>query len=124
MLVEYDYSINQEGGHVWELLVLLPLRDLSGHIVCHIMMFGACQIEKDIVEVYYFIGNWDAASRKFTKWTDRMQRLDLGHGTFTGPSGFVTPRNYTGSGERRISLCGTDGTISLLELWQMKSAYD
>lgn len=93
MLVEYDYSNNQEGGHVWELPVLLPLRDLSGHIVCHIMMFCACQIEKDIVEVYYFLGNWDAASRKFTKWTDRMQLLDLGHGTFTGPSGFVTPDN-------------------------------
>ena len=93
MLVDYDYEINQNGGHVWELPVLLPLRDVSGKIVCHIMLFCACQIEREIVEVYYFLGNWDASTRKFTKLHDRIQLLDLGHGTFTGPSGFVTPDN-------------------------------
>ena len=56
MLVDYDYEINQKCGHVWELPVLLPLRDDSGKIVCHIMMFCACQIENDIVETYYFLG--------------------------------------------------------------------
>ena len=91
MLVDYDYEINQKCGHVWELPVLLPLRDDSGKIVCHIMMFCACQIEHDIVETYYFLGNWDASKKKFTKWNDRAMLLDLGHGTFTGPSGFVTP---------------------------------
>jgi beta-fructofuranosidase len=93
MLVDYDYEINQEGGHVWELPELLPLRDPSGTIVCHIMMFCACQIEHDVVEVYYFLGNWNADTRKFTRVTDRLQLFDLGHGTFTGPSGFVTPDN-------------------------------
>lgn len=92
-LVDYEYEINQNGGHVWELPVLLPLRDVSGKIVCHIMLFCACQIEREIVEVYYFLGNWDASTRKFTKLHDRIQLLDLGHGTFTGPSGFVTPDN-------------------------------
>lgn len=91
MLVDYDYEINQKCGHVWELPVLLPLRDDSGKIVCHIMMFCACQIENDIVETYYFLGNWDASKKTFTKWNDRAMLLDLGHGTFTGPSGFITP---------------------------------
>jgi len=81
MLVDYDYEINQKCGHVWELPVLLPLRDDSGKIVCHIMMFCACQIEHDIVETYYFLGNWDASKKTFTKWNDHAMLLDLGYGT-------------------------------------------
>lgn len=94
-LVQYDDTQNKEGGHVWELPVLLPLRDESGAVACHILLLCACQIEGDVVETYYFLGHWDPEKRTFTKLHDRLQLLDLGRGVFTGPSGFVTPDGRT-----------------------------
>lgn len=91
MLLDYDFSQNRELGHVWELPVLLPLRDESGSIVCHILLLCACQIEGEIVETYYFLGHWDAETRHFEKLHDKARLVDLGKGIFTGPSGFVTP---------------------------------
>ena len=91
MLLDYDFSQNQELGHVWELPVLLPLRDENGSIVCHILLLCACQIEGEIVETYYFLGHWDAETRHFEKIHDKARLVDLGKGVFTGPSGFVTP---------------------------------
>ncbi|MBQ8238519.1 MAG: glycoside hydrolase family 32 protein [Oscillospiraceae bacterium] len=91
MLVDYDYSINSEVGHVWELPVLLPLRDEYGTVVCHALLLCACQIEGDIVETYYFLGHWDPENRSFTKLHEKARLIDLGRGCFTGPSGFVTP---------------------------------
>ena len=94
-LMQYDYEQNKEGGHVWELPVLLPLRDESGTVVCHILLMCACQIENDVVETYYFLGHWDSEKKTFTKFHDRLRLLDLGKGVFTGPSGFVTPDDRT-----------------------------
>ena len=91
MLLDYDFSRNTELGHVWELPVLLPLRDESGTVVCHCLLLCACQIEGDIVETYYFLGQWDADARRFEKLHDKARLVDLGKGVFTGPSGFVTP---------------------------------
>lgn len=91
MLLKYDFAANQEVGHVWELPVLLPLRNPAGEVVCHILLLCACQIENDVVEVYYFTGKWDPAARTFTSQMNKAGLLDLGYGTFTGPSGFVTP---------------------------------
>ena len=90
-ILDYEYEKNMELGHVWELPVLLPLRDETGEIVCHILLLCACQIEHEVVEVYGFLGNWDSGNKKFRSFQDRAILLDLGHGTFTGPSGFVTP---------------------------------
>lgn len=95
LLLEYDYAQNREAGHVWELPVLLPLRDESGNIACHILLLCACQIENEIVETYYFLGDWDAQNKSFQKHHERAQLLDLGKGVFTGPSGFVTPDGRT-----------------------------
>lgn len=90
-LVDYDFEQNAEVGHVWELPVLLPLRDETGTVACHMLLLCACQIENETVETYYFLGNWDAKARKFTKYHEKAMLLDLGKGVFTGPSGFVTP---------------------------------
>lgn len=94
-LLRYDYEKNQEVGHVWELPVLLPLRDESGEIVCHIFLMCACQIENEVVETYGFLGRWDHRECKFEKFHEKPLLLDLGNGTFTGPSGFVTPDKRT-----------------------------
>ena len=91
MLLDYDFSRNWELGHVWELPVLLPLKDEQGIVQCHALLLCACQIEGDIVETYYFLGKWDPAARKFEKLHDKARLVDLGKGVFTGPSGFVTP---------------------------------
>ena len=91
MLLDYDFSQNSELGHVWELPVMLPLKDERGSTVCHILLFCACQIEGDIVETYYFLGHWDPESKLFQKMHDKARLVDLGKGVFTGPSGFVTP---------------------------------
>lgn len=94
-ILDYDYEKNMEVGHVWELPVLLPLRDEKQEIIAHILLLCACQIEQGNVETYGFIGKWDAANKKFEKFHEKAILLDLGHGTFTGPSGFVTPDNRT-----------------------------
>lgn len=90
-LVDYDYARNTEVGHVWELPVLLPLRDETGAVACHILLLCAAQIEGEIVETYYFLGSWNEAEKKFEKFHEKARLLDLGKGFFTGPSGFVTP---------------------------------
>jgi len=91
-ILDYNYDKNQELGHVWELPVLLPLRDESGAVACHILLVCACQIEgQEVVENYGFLGNWNPVKREFRKFHDKALLIDLGNGTFTGPSGFVTP---------------------------------
>ena len=90
-LLDYEYEKNEELGHVWELPVLLPLRDANGNIYCHILLLCACQIENAAVETYYFLGYWNSEEKSFHKFHEKAMLLDLGNGTFTGPSGFVTP---------------------------------
>lgn len=94
--VDYDYEINKEVGHVWELPVLLPLKNTTTNCfeeesASHILLLCACQIEEEVVETYYFLGNWDFHKKEFYKFHEKAMLLDLGNGTFTGPSGFVTP---------------------------------
>lgn len=90
-ITEYDFESNQEVGHVWELPVLLPLKDENGTVKCHILLLCATQVETTCVETYYFLGSWNANSKTFTKHHEKAMLLDLGKGVFTGPSGFVTP---------------------------------
>ena len=90
-LVDYDFSTCPEVGHVWELPVLLPLRDESGNHVYDILTFCACQIESDVVEVYYFLGHFDPQTGAFQKLHDKPRLIDWGHGVFTGGCGFETP---------------------------------
>jgi len=90
-LMDYEYRCCPEVGHVWELPVLLPLRDEQQNYLCDILLLCACQIESEMVETYYFLGNFDAENKKFYPFYKHPQLIDLGYGTFTGPSGFVTP---------------------------------
>ncbi len=93
--LSYDYEKNPELGHVFELPVLLPLREESGSVFCHIFLLCACQIEGRAVETYAFLGKWEPEKRKFSPFHERALLLDLGGGIFTGPSGFVTPDGRT-----------------------------
>ncbi len=89
--LNYSYEKNREVGHVFELPVLLPLKDESGCIACHIFLLCACQVENDVVETYGFLGKWEPDKFKFSPYHEKALLIDLGKGVFTGPSGFVTP---------------------------------
>lgn len=91
LFIEYDYGKCEEAGHVWELPVVLPLKKENGEYCCDIFLFCACQIEKEAVETYYFLGKTDYENKRFRKFHEQPRLIDLGHGTFTGASGFVTP---------------------------------
>lgn len=90
-LMEYDFADSPEVGHVWELPVLLPLRDEMGRHVQDIFLFCSCQVEEAAVETYYYLGHYDQKRGKFHTCQKKPGLLDLGHGTFTGPSGFTAP---------------------------------
>lgn len=92
-IMEYDYNICKEVGRVWELPVLLPLRNSEGKVKKHIFMLCACGVQGDVVETYYFIGQWDLENKRFIPDHKRPKLFDLGNGTFTGGCGFVTPDN-------------------------------
>jgi len=94
-LMEYDYELNEEVGHIWELPVLLPLKDEAGRIVNYILLICACQVENSIVDTFYWTGDWDVSNKRFIKHHDKARLLDLGNGVLTGPSGFVTPDGRT-----------------------------
>ncbi|MDD3277522.1 MAG: glycoside hydrolase family 32 protein [Lachnospiraceae bacterium] len=89
-VMEYDYESCTKGGHVWELPVLLPLKNEGGEFVCDILLFCACQVEQEEVETYYYLGKFDYERGKFQKYHEKPRLLDVGRGVFTGPSGFVT----------------------------------
>jgi len=91
--MEYDYALCEEVGHIWELPVLLPLRNKHGEIKKYILLLCACQIDNEIVETYYWTGSWDKENFKFIPEHELPKLIDLGKGTFTGASGFVTPDN-------------------------------
>ncbi len=93
--LDYEYEKNKDIGHVFELPVLLPLKDENGCTVCHLFLVCGCQIEGDVVENFGFLGEWNPSERKFCKFHEKAFLLDLGHGIFTGPSGFVTPDGHT-----------------------------
>lgn len=90
-VLDYNYDRCREAGHVWELPVMLPLKNENGAYCCDILLFCACQIENEAVENYYFLGKFDYENKKFQKFHEIPRLIDLGCGTFTGPSGFVTP---------------------------------
>lgn len=94
-ILDYHYEECTEVGHVWELPVLLPLKNEQGEYACDILLFCACQIENEAVETYYFLGKFDEKNMKFQKFHELPRLFDLGRGTFTGGSGMVTPDGRT-----------------------------
>ncbi|WP_222863701.1 malectin domain-containing carbohydrate-binding protein [Natronococcus pandeyae] len=78
-------------GEVWELPVLLPLGSDSDGTEKYFFCINPHEGDAD-VEVYYWIGEWDAESRTFTPDFEEPRLIDEGANHFTGPSGFVDPQ--------------------------------
>jgi Beta-fructosidases (levanase/invertase) len=82
-------------GTVWELPVLLPLKDSNGNNTGkHIMLVSPCyenaeeRIAYQTKTVLYWVGKWNADTDRFIPDQEEPQMFDYGT-HFSGPSGFV-----------------------------------
>lgn len=81
-------------GTSWELPILLPLTNEAGTIKKYIFMISPAPAATADNKVYYFIGDFDVTTGKFTpdeKFDNQPALLDYGCNVFTGPSTLVDP---------------------------------
>ena len=89
-LFSTDINTYPQVGPVWELPVLLPLgtgRDGRPRHWFGINSHGTGAV----VEIYYWIGIWDANTGRFSPDHPEPRLMDVGERKFTGPSGMVDP---------------------------------
>ncbi|MFG2059443.1 GH32 C-terminal domain-containing protein [Micromonospora sp. NPDC048930] len=85
-----DQLAHPETGEMWELPVLLPIRNGHGDHR-HVLLVCPWWEERPagrVVEVVYWIGRWEPQAATFTPDHPEPRRLDYGR-HFTGPSGNV-----------------------------------
>lgn len=81
-------------GTSWELPILLPLTNEAGTVTKYIFMISPAPAGLADNKVYYFIGDFDAETGRFTpdeNFDNDPALLDYGCNVFTGPSVFVDP---------------------------------
>ncbi|MBU7316624.1 GH32 C-terminal domain-containing protein [Paenibacillus sp. SM 69] len=88
-----DYGKYPYLGTVWELPVLLPLplARTGAPSGKHIFLISPWGDGAD-VEVFYWIGTFDAEAYRFMPDQEEPQLIDVGDFHFTGPSGMVDPK--------------------------------
>jgi sucrose-6-phosphate hydrolase SacC (GH32 family) len=85
-----DRQQHPEVGEMWELPVLLPIKDEQGgqrHVLLVCPWWQRVPAGR-VVEVLYWVGRWDAEAATFVSDHDEPRRFDYGR-HFTGPSGNV-----------------------------------
>lgn len=87
---ESDYSKYKKLGEHWELPVILPVKSEDGSIEKDIFIISPHGNGAD-VEVYYWLGEFDAETARFIPEHEEPLLMDNGDGMFTGPSGYVDP---------------------------------
>lgn len=83
-------------GTSWELPILLPLTNEAGTVTKYIFMISPAPAGLADNKVYYFIGDFDAETGRFTpdeNFDNDPALLDYGCNVFTGPSVFVDPQS-------------------------------
>ncbi|WP_229068731.1 GH32 C-terminal domain-containing protein [Actinoplanes sp. DH11] len=88
-LMTGDVQAHPKTGQVWELPVFLPLGG-GKHILLTNPMWTSGS-EHNVKYVWYWIGEWNPTTRKFTPDSTTPRLFDYGE-HFTGPSGFVDPQ--------------------------------
>ena len=81
-------------GRTWELPVILPLQNEAGTITKYIFIFSPAPADIADNKIYYFLGDFDVTTGKFTpdeSFEGIPALLDYGANVFTGPSGFIDP---------------------------------
>lgn len=90
-LFETDHDQYPELGTVWELPILLSLGEDSDGDEKYVFIISPVGAGADI-EVYYWLGEWDADDYRFVPDTEDPQRIDYGDFGFTGPSAMRDPK--------------------------------
>lgn len=81
-------------GKVWELPVVLPVQNEAKTIKKYIFVISPAPADSADNKIYYFLGNFNLTTGKFTPDADfdnNPHLLDYGCNVFTGPSGFIDP---------------------------------
>ncbi len=81
-------------GTSWELPILIPLTNEAGTIQKYIFMISPAPAATADNKVYYFLGDFDVTTGKFTpdeKFDNQPALLDYGCNVFTGPSVLTDP---------------------------------
>ncbi len=116
-------------GKTWELPVMLPVSNEAGTVTKYFFIFSPAPAEIADNKIYYFLGDFDVATGKFTpdEGFTEPRILDYGANVFTGPSGFIDPvsgdaiifsimQDQRGAGEQGAS--GWAHTVGLArKLW-------
>ncbi|MCM1088868.1 MAG: GH32 C-terminal domain-containing protein [Muribaculaceae bacterium] len=83
-------------GTSWELPIILPLTNEAGTATKYIFMISPAPAGLADNKVYYFLGDFDVATGKFTpdeRFDNHPALLDYGSNVFTGPSVLVDPQS-------------------------------
>ncbi len=116
-------------GKTWELPVMLPVSNEDGTITKYFFIFSPAPADIADNKIYYFLGDFDVNTGKFTpdEGFTEPRILDYGANVFTGPSGFIDPvsgdailfsimQDQRGAGEQGAS--GWAHTVGLArKLW-------
>ena len=81
-------------GTSWELPILLPLTNEAGTVTKYIFMISPAPAGLADNKVYYFLGDFDLETGKFTPdeaFDNQPALLDYGSNVFTGPSALTDP---------------------------------
>lgn len=81
-------------GTSWELPIILPVTNEAGTITKYVFMISPAPAGVADNKIYYFIGDFDVGTGKFTPdeaFDNNPSLLDYGSNVFTGPSTFVDP---------------------------------
>lgn len=81
-------------GSVWELPVLLPLKNEAGTITKYALLISPAPADSADNKIYYFVGQFDKQAGRFipdAEFEGNPHLLDYGCNVFTGPSGFIDP---------------------------------
>jgi len=89
-LYQADISKYPYIGTVWELPVLLPIKDQEGNEKYIFTVLPAGD-NKD-VEIFYWIGEFDKVNCRFIPDHEEPKLMDLGDSYFTGGAGMVDPK--------------------------------
>lgn len=83
-------------GTSWELPIIVPLTNEAGTLTKYIFMISPAPAGLADNKVYYFLGDFDVETGKFTpdeSFDNNPALLDYGCNVFTGPSVFVDPQS-------------------------------
>lgn len=83
-------------GTSWELPIIVPLTNEAGTLTKYIFMISPAPAGLADNKVYYFLGDFDVETEKFTpdeSFDNNPVLLDYGCNVFIGPSVFVDPQS-------------------------------